>query len=236
MSDCCESSSPRRHLLDPRLVSTFGDLGQQRGQRLAQVADDGDIWRYILADFGPVDLKVDNLGLLGEAVQIARDAIVKTHAQGNQHVTALDRTIGVCLAVHAGHAQVERMRLRDVARAQQCGHHRNVGLLDQLQQRLSCAGELDAVAGHDQRAIGLVDQFGSLIDLAAVDLPATARNRAGRSPCRSGTRPWHSVHPCRYRSELDPGVLHAQCRRLPSGLAAVRLCRSPDSCACRPAV
>ena len=161
---------PRRHLVDPRLVSTFGDLGQQGGQRLAQVADDGDIRRYILAHFGPVDLKVDNLGLLGEAVQIAGDAVIKTHAQGDENVAALDRTVGVCLAVHAGHAEIERMRLRDVARAQQRGDHWNVGLLDQLQQRLSCAGELDAVAGDDQRPICLVDHLRSLIDLAAVDL------------------------------------------------------------------
>ena len=86
----------------------------------------------VLAHLGAVQFKVDDLGLLGKRVQAAGDAVVKAHAHGDQHVAALDGAVGIGFAVHAAHAQAQRVAFGDVAGAQQRRHHRDLGLFDQL--------------------------------------------------------------------------------------------------------
>ena len=152
--------APLAQFLDPDLMAPVFDERQQRRQCLAQIADYGDVGHHVLAHLGLVQLEMDDGGLLGKAVQAAGDAVVEAHAHGDEHVTVLDGAIGEGFAVHAAHAQAERMALGDVARAQQRGDHGNLGLFHQFQQLPGDAAELHTVAGQDQRTLALVDGVG----------------------------------------------------------------------------
>ena len=61
--------------------------------------------------------------------QLAGDAIVEAHAEGQQQVGFLDRFVDPVLAVHAHHAEVERVMGRQAADAEQRHRDRNVGQL-----------------------------------------------------------------------------------------------------------
>ena len=50
------------------------------------VADDGHFGRADLADFGGVDIDVDDFGVGGEGGEASGDAIVEAHAEGDQQV------------------------------------------------------------------------------------------------------------------------------------------------------
>ena len=65
------------------------------------------------------------------ARQLAGDAIVEPHAEGDQQVGVLDGVVDPGLAVHAHHAEVERMMRRQRADAEQRHGHRHVRALGQ---------------------------------------------------------------------------------------------------------
>ncbi len=109
-------------------------------------------------DFGWVDLDVDLLCTGGIGLQVAGHPVVEAHAEGQQQVGVLDRQVAVGLAVHAHHAQAERMRGREAAQSQQGAGHRRLGLLGKLPQLLHRAGHQHAMPGQDHRALGLRDQ------------------------------------------------------------------------------
>ena len=98
----------------------------------------------------------------------AGDAIVEAHAAGDQQVGVLNGVVDPGLAVHAHHAQVERVRGGECAQAEQREGHGNLRALGQGAHLLHGAGFDDAVAGQDHRALGVADQLGGL--------------RRGRSP------------------------------------------------------
>jgi hypothetical protein len=76
--------------------------------------------------------------------------------------------VDVLPAVHADEAEAERMRLVHGADAEQRVGDRDLGLLGQLAQLLGGVGDQDAVAGQDDRALGLRDLLGRELDLAVV--------------------------------------------------------------------
>ncbi len=102
---------------------------------------------------------MDDLALFGEGIQASGDPVVEAHAHGDEHIAGLDGPVGEGLAVHPAHAQAQRVAFGDVARAQEGGDHGNLGFFHQLEQFAGNAGDLDAVAAQDQRALGLVDQL-----------------------------------------------------------------------------
>ena len=67
--------------------------------------------------------------------------------------------------MHAAHAQAERVRFGDVARAQERGHHRDFGPFDHLQKLAADARQLDAVPRQNKRPLSLVDQVSGLLNL-----------------------------------------------------------------------
>ena len=68
------------------------------------VAHDGHIGRAVLADFGGIDIHVDDFGVRREGGQAAGDAVVEAHAEGDQQVAFGHAHVGGVAAVHAGHA------------------------------------------------------------------------------------------------------------------------------------
>ena len=67
-------------------------------------------------------------------LEIAGDAVVEAHAQREQQVGFLNGVIDPGFAVHAHHAQVQRMRSRKRSQAQQRQGHGNAGLLRQSRE------------------------------------------------------------------------------------------------------
>ena len=146
---------PLSDLREPCLAAAMLDQRQELRQHLLDIARDADIGQHVLVDLGRVDVHMDHVGVLGVGAQVAGDAIVEAHAQGDQQVGVLDGLVDPGLAVHAHHAQVQRMRFGDAADAEERRGDRDVALLGQLAQLVVRAAEDDAVAGQDDGALGI---------------------------------------------------------------------------------
>ncbi len=142
------------------------DARQQIFKHCAQIADQRDIDLDVLVDFGWIDLDVNLLGLQRVGAQRAGHAIVKAHAAGNQQICFLNCSVDPRLAVHAHHAQVQRMRSREVAQPQQRERHGNLRALGQRLHLLHRARFRNAVPGKDHRTLRVSDQFGRMLQPA----------------------------------------------------------------------
>ena len=92
----------------------------------------------------------------------AGDAIVEAHAAGDEQIGFLNGVVDPRLAVHAHHAHVERVRGGKRAEAEEREGHGNLRALGEGADLLHGAGLGDAVAGEDDGALGVADQFGGL--------------------------------------------------------------------------
>ena len=63
----------------------------------------------ILADLSRIDVGVDDLGAGSEGVETPGDTVVEPSANGDEEVSALQRPDGSHRAVHAGHAEGQRV-------------------------------------------------------------------------------------------------------------------------------
>ena len=130
-----------------------GDAGQQVLEHVAQVADDADVDLDVLADLGRVDVDVDLAGVRRVGLEVAGDAIVEAHAERQQQVGFLNRGVDPGLAVHAHHAEIEPVRGRHAADAEQGHRDRNLGPLRELPDDRRGVRQDDAVAGEDHRPL-----------------------------------------------------------------------------------
>ena len=73
------------------------------------VTGDGDVGPADLVELGRVDVDVDDLGLGGEGADLAGHPVVEPAAQGDEQVGLLHGGDGGVVAVHAGHAQAQRV-------------------------------------------------------------------------------------------------------------------------------
>ena len=87
----------RQHRVEPR-------------KRDLDVGDDWQPHHLVLVDLGRVDVDVDNRAVLGEFLDLASHAVVKAHAEREQHVGFVHRVVRVDRAVHAQPLERERMR------------------------------------------------------------------------------------------------------------------------------
>ena len=186
-------------------------------ERLAQVLRDPDVHADVLVELRAIDVDVDLLRGRRVGLEVPGDAIVEPHAERDQQVGFLNRVVHPRLAVHAHHAEVERMRGRDAAEAEQRHRDRDLRALGELDDLALRAGEHHAVAGENQRPLGggdeldrvahrsvagqgFVVRFGEVglggrpVDLAAPLLRVLGdvdQHRAGTSPPRDGERLEH---------------------------------------------
>ena len=118
------------------------------------VADDRHVGPAHLALLGRVDVDVDDLGLGGEAVDLAGDAVVEAGAEGDQQVAALHRRDRRGVAVHAGHAERQRVVVGERAAGHQRRDDVDAGQLGELAHLLGGAGLEDAAADVEHRPLG----------------------------------------------------------------------------------
>ena len=112
----------------------------------------GSVGDLVLVDLRRVDVDVDDLAVLGELADLAGDAVVEAHAEGQQQVGLVDGVVGVDGAVHAEHVQAEEVLAREAAQAVQRQGDGDAGLLGELRAGASPAPDGDdAAAGVDDR-------------------------------------------------------------------------------------
>ena len=170
--------------------SVAGTCGSSSRQHLAQVADQRDVHVDVLVDLGRVDLDVDLLRVRRVGLQVARDAVVEPHAEGQQQVRFLDRRVDPGLAVHAHHAEVQsdgwpRRRPRPSSVIA-------IGVCVRSAKATTCsvAPRLDdAAAGQDHRALRVLDERERLLVVGrrrAVVRAVAAQLRLGGIPVELG--------------------------------------------------
>ena len=135
------------------------DTRQQLLQHLAQIANQRHIDLDVFVDFGGVDFDVNLFGLERVGRGGSSHAIVKAHAAGDEQIGFLNGVVYPCLAVHAHHAQVERVRCGKSAEAQQRERNGNLRALSQRVNLLHGPRLDHAVAGKDHRALGIANEF-----------------------------------------------------------------------------
>ena len=121
-------------------------------------------------------------------VQLAGDPVVEAGAQRDDQVGLLQAVDRGDRAVHAGHAQVLRVRVGERAARHQRGDHRDAGQLGQPAQPVGGAGLEHAAADVEHRPAGAGHQPGRLADLLAVRVQGRAGSRAG--PASAARRRW----------------------------------------------
>jgi hypothetical protein len=113
---------------------------------------------------------VDDLRVRGEQFGLAGDTVVEPGAECDQEIGLLQRQHGRDRAVHAGHADVLRVRVGEGAARHQRGHHGRARELGQRQQLGRRTAADDAAADVQHGLLGLGDQRGRGLDLLAVRL------------------------------------------------------------------
>src|SRR6266849_1154855 len=150
---------------------------QQLLKDFAGVADQCGIDLHVLVDFGAIDFDVNLAGFLGVRAQIAGDAIVEAHAHGDEQVGFLDGVIDPRLSVHAHHAEIQRIAGREAANAEQGHGDGKIAGVHKAVEHAHGAGNHDAVAGENQRALGGVEQIDGALKFRLVVIDALALGR-----------------------------------------------------------
>ena len=98
----------------------------------------------------------------GEGTDLARDPVVEAGSEVDQQVAALHRRHGGVVAVHAGHAQRERVGVGEGAAGHQRGDDWDPGPFGEGPERLG-RPRLEHTPAHvEHRSAGLGDQLGGL--------------------------------------------------------------------------
>src|ERR1017187_3332114 len=154
-----------------RGIGFGGSFGEELGEfdeDAFDVADDGDVGSADLADFGGVDIDVDDFGVWGEGGEAAGDAVVEADAEGDEEVGIGQRHIGGVAAVHAGHGDEVGVIRRERAEAHQGSDDGSVGEGNELTEFGRGIGGDDAAAGINEGTRGFLDELGGAADLAGM--------------------------------------------------------------------
>ena len=132
------------------------------------VADDRDIGDAVFADFGRVDIDMDDAGVAGKGGELASDAVVKPDAESDKKVAVGDAHVGGVTAVHARHADEVRMAGGQAAETHQSADGGRVGEFDEFREFGGCVGRDDAATRIDEGPFRFPNQLRGAADLAGV--------------------------------------------------------------------
>ncbi|SVK54628.1 Uncharacterised protein [Acinetobacter baumannii] len=115
-----------------------------------------------LAHLRRVDVHVDHFGVRREGIQLAGHAVIETRADGDQQIALLYRQVSGLGAVHAQHAEVQRILRIRRAQPLQGGDVRHAGHGDELAQRRHRLRHAHAAADVQHRFMRLRQQLSRL--------------------------------------------------------------------------
>ncbi len=139
-------------------------------EHILQVADDRDVGGADLRDLGRVDVDVHDLRVRREERRLAGDAVVEPRTEGDEQVCLLQREHRRDGAVHAGHAQMLRVRVGERAACHERGHDGCAGRLGERAQLCGRPRADHAAADVQHGLLGVGDQLRRGLDLLAVRL------------------------------------------------------------------
>lgn len=134
-------------------------------QTQCHIAGHCDVGSAQLGNFIGVGIQMDDARKRSELAQLAGGAVVETRAHHDQQIAFLDRHIGRTGAVHAQHAQIIRMRMRQRAQTAQGQCGRDAGGFDKPPERVHRACQCNPATAVHHRAFGAGDggqRFGQL--------------------------------------------------------------------------
>ncbi len=117
-------------------------------QGALRVAHDRQVHDDVLVDRRGVHVDVDDLGVGRKGVDLARHAVVKAGPDADEKIAVADGHVGEIGAVHARHAEKERVRAREGAEAHEGRCDRELGPSGEGPQLIRCLAQQDASAGH----------------------------------------------------------------------------------------
>ena len=139
-------------------VRRFDDAGSSSSRTSRASPTRATSTLNVLVDLGAVDFDVNLAGALGVGAQVAGDAVVEAHADGDQQIGFLNGVVDPGFAVHAHHAEVERIVRQGSSRCRAASWRREYcRRWTNCSKAVHRAGKHDAVAGEDQRALGGVE-------------------------------------------------------------------------------
>src|SRR4029077_6662 len=149
------------------MLTSF-DMRCEPLEYFTSIADKSGINLYVLVDFGAVDLNVDLPGALGISAQVAGDTVIKAHADGNEEIGLLNGVVHPRFAVHAHHAEVQRIIGREAADAEERHGDGIIAGADELLKGAHRAGNHDAVAGKNNGAFGGVEHLDGAVEFGLI--------------------------------------------------------------------
>src|SRR5216684_1042588 len=161
------------------------DVWSEPFKYFTRIADESGVNLHVLVDFGAVDFNVNLAGALGVSTKVAGDAVVKSHADRDEEVGLLNGVVNPGFAVHAHHAEVQRIIGRETADAEERHGDRIIARADELLKGAHRAGNHDAVAGENDGAFGGVQHLDGAVELGLIVIVADALGRKfwrGRFP------------------------------------------------------
>src|SRR5579884_366787 len=139
----CDRAPPGVDALAPVTVVSGRDPGGKTVHHLPRIALDGDLSRNNFFQLGSVDIDVNDLSVRRELGDFAGYPVVEAHADGQNDVGFVDRAVGPAMAVHAGHAEGERMCLGEGAETKEGRRDGSVDSLGEETERRIGSGEND---------------------------------------------------------------------------------------------
>src|ERR1700675_4843644 len=131
---------------EPRAAVWVHDVRDELFESLASVTNKSRVHFDVLVDLRAVDFDVNFACALRIGAQVAGDAVIKAHADGDEKIGFLNGVIDPGFAVHAHHAEVHRIGGREAADAEQGHGHGNVRGANKLFESAHRAGKHDAAA------------------------------------------------------------------------------------------
>ena len=156
-------------VLEPLGGGEFFDEGEEVTEDGFGVALDGDVDLDHFVELGGVDVDVDEFGVAAEHVGFADDAVVEAGADVEDEVGFAEGVVGVGGAVHAEHAEGEGVGFGEDAFAEEGGGDGAAEGFGEHEEFFVGAGDHGALAGEDDGALGLGDEFGGFFDGGLVD-------------------------------------------------------------------
>ena len=140
---------------EPVFGGEFFDERQEVAESGFGVAFDGDVDLDHFVELGSVDVDVDEFGVAAKHVGFADDAVVEAGADVEDEVGFADGFVGVGGAVHAEHAEGERVGFGEDAFAEEGGGNGAAEGFGEHEKFFVGAGDHGTLAGEDDGAFGL---------------------------------------------------------------------------------
>ena len=148
----------------PRLAQLDLHQREQRLDHLRHVTGNTDVRGLDLVQLGRIDVHMDDLGPRAELGRLADGPVIESRADADQQIGLFEHIVGVARAVHAEHADGQRMVDRHGAQRHQRHRGRQPALLGQRHRQMRGAGVDHAAAKIKHRPLGRVDHLGGLFD------------------------------------------------------------------------